>query len=126
MSRDRLSWRCRRLLDRLNQPSSAARLAALLGILLPQLAAHAPVPVDLTLTVITIGAAIAAIVKCECRDCNGHHPAIPAQCRICSVGWSRPALTSRGVRRRPDHTTAGWVQAAACASRDTRTLNATF
>ena len=30
-----------------------------------------PVLVDLTLMVIAIGAAIVAIVKCECRDCNG-------------------------------------------------------
>jgi hypothetical protein len=71
MSRDQLSRRCRRLLDRLNQPSSAANLAALLALLLPQLAEHAPVLVDLTLTVIAIGAAIVAMVKCECRDCNG-------------------------------------------------------
>jgi hypothetical protein len=46
MSRDQLPRRCRRLLERLSQPSSAR-------------------------TVIAIGAAIVAMVKCECRDCNG-------------------------------------------------------
>jgi hypothetical protein len=59
------------LLERLNQPSSAAGLAALLALLAPQLAEHAPAIVDLVLTVVAIGAAIVAMVKCECRDCNG-------------------------------------------------------
>jgi hypothetical protein len=71
MSRDQLSRRCRRLLERLSQPSSAAGLAALLALLVPQLAEHAPAIVDLALTVIAVGAAIVAMVKCECRDCNG-------------------------------------------------------
>jgi hypothetical protein len=71
MSRDRLSRRCRRLLERLSQPSSAAGLAALLALLVPQLAEHAPAIVDLALTVVAIGAAIVAMVKCECRDRNG-------------------------------------------------------
>ena len=71
MSRDRLTRRCRRLLQRLSQPSSAAGLAALLALLVPQLAEHAPAIVDLGLTVIAVGAAIIAMVKCECRDCNG-------------------------------------------------------
>jgi hypothetical protein len=71
MSRGRLSRRSRRLLERLSQPSSAAGLAALLALLVPQLAEHAPVLADLALTVIAIGAAIVAMVKCECRDCNG-------------------------------------------------------
>ena len=71
MSRDRLSRRCRRLLERLSQPSSAAGLAALLALLIPELAEYAPVLVDLALMVIAIGAAIMAMVKCECRDCNG-------------------------------------------------------
>ena len=71
MSRDPLARRCRRLLARLSQPSSAAGLAALLALLVPQLAEHAPAIVDLTLTVIAIGAAIFAMVRCECRDCNG-------------------------------------------------------
>jgi hypothetical protein len=46
MSRDQLSRRCRRLLDRLSQPSSAAGLAALLALLVPQLAEYAPTIVD--------------------------------------------------------------------------------
>jgi hypothetical protein len=49
MSRDQLSRRCRRLLERLSQPSSAAGLAALLALLVPQLAEHAPAIVDLAL-----------------------------------------------------------------------------
>jgi len=71
MSRDQVSRRCRRLLERLSRPSSAAGLAALLALLVPQLAEHAPAIVDLALTATAIGAAIVAIVKCECRDCNG-------------------------------------------------------
>jgi hypothetical protein len=71
MSRDQVSRRCRRLLDRLSQPSSAAGLAALLALLVPQLGEQAPAIVDLVLTVIAIGAAIVAMVRCECRDCNG-------------------------------------------------------
>ena len=71
MSREQLSRRWRRLLERLSQPSSAAGLAALLALLIPELAEHAPVLVDLALTVIAIGAAIVAMVRCECRDCNG-------------------------------------------------------
>jgi len=70
MSRDQVSRRCRRLLERLSQPSSAAGLAALLALLVPQLADHAPAVVDLALTVIAIGAAIVAMVRCECRDCQ--------------------------------------------------------
>jgi hypothetical protein len=70
MSRDQVSRRCRRLLKRLSQPSSAAGLAALLALLIPELAEHAPVLVDLGLTAIAIGAAIVAMVKCECRHCN--------------------------------------------------------
>ena len=71
MSRDQVSRRCRRLLERLLQPSSAAGLAALLALLVPQLAEHAPAIVDLALTVVAVGAAIVAMVRCECRDCNG-------------------------------------------------------
>ena len=71
MSREQLSRRWRRLLERLSQPSSAAGLAALLALLIPELAERAPVLVDLALTVIAIGAAIVAMVRCECRDCNG-------------------------------------------------------
>jgi hypothetical protein len=71
MSRDQLTRRCRRLLERLSQPSSAAGLAALLALLIPDLAEHAPVLVDRALTVIAVGAAIVAMFKCECRNCNG-------------------------------------------------------
>jgi hypothetical protein len=70
MSRDQVSRRCRRLLERLSQPSSAAGLAALLALLVPQLAEHAPAIVDLALTVIAVGAAVVAMVRCECRDCQ--------------------------------------------------------
>jgi hypothetical protein len=42
MSRDQISGIGRRLLERLSQPSSAAGLAALLALLAPQLAEHAP------------------------------------------------------------------------------------
>jgi hypothetical protein len=37
----------------------------------PQLAEHAPAIVVLVLTLIAVGAALVAIVRCECRDCNG-------------------------------------------------------
>jgi hypothetical protein len=70
MSRDQLSRRCRRLLERLSQPSSAAGLAALPALLVPRLAEHGPAIVDLAFTAIAIGAAVVAMVKCECRDCN--------------------------------------------------------
>ena len=70
MSRDQLARRTRRLLDRLSQPSSAAGLAALLALMMPELADYAPAIVDFMLTVVAIGAAIVAMVKCECRDCN--------------------------------------------------------
>ena len=56
MSRDQVSRRCRRLLERL---------------LVPQLAEHAPAIVDLALTVIAIGAATVAMARSERRDCNG-------------------------------------------------------
>jgi hypothetical protein len=46
MSRDQRSRRCRQLLERLSQPSSAAGPAALLALLVPQLAEHAPTIVD--------------------------------------------------------------------------------
>jgi hypothetical protein len=42
----------RRVLERLGQPSSTAGLAALLALLVPQLADYAPAIVDLALTVI--------------------------------------------------------------------------
>ena len=71
MGRDPLNRLGRRVLERLLQPSSAAGLAALLALLIPELAEHAPAIIDLALTVVAIGAAIVAMVKCECRDCNG-------------------------------------------------------
>ena len=71
MSRDQPARWTRRLLNRLSQPSSAAGLAALLALMMPELAEYAPAIVDLMLTVVAIGAAIVAMVKCECRDCNG-------------------------------------------------------
>jgi hypothetical protein len=46
MSRDRRAMRCRRFLERPLRPSSAAGLAALLALLVPQLAEHAPATVD--------------------------------------------------------------------------------
>ena len=72
MSRDQLTRRSRRLLERLREPSSAAGLTALARLPgAPQLAEHAPVLIDLAITVIPIGAAILAMAKGECRDCNG-------------------------------------------------------
>ena len=44
----------------------------MLALTLPQLADYAPVIVDIGLMAIAIGAAIVAMVKCECRSCNGH------------------------------------------------------
>jgi hypothetical protein len=71
VSRDQISRRCRLLLERLSQPSSAAGQPAPLALLVPQLAEYAPAIVDLALTVIAVGAAIVAMVRCECRDGNG-------------------------------------------------------
>jgi len=48
----------------------AAVAAIGLALLVPQLAEHAPAIVDLALTVVAIGAAIVAMVRCECRDCQ--------------------------------------------------------
>ena len=70
VSRGHLARLGRRALDRLSQPSSAAGLAALLALTLPELAEYAPAIVDLILTVVAIGAAIVAMVKCECRGCD--------------------------------------------------------
>jgi hypothetical protein len=47
MGPNQVSRRCRRLLVRLSQPSSAAGLAALRALLVPQLAEHAPAVVEL-------------------------------------------------------------------------------
>ena len=70
MGGDQPSRRCHRLLERLSQPSSAAGLAALLALLAPQFAEHAPAIVDLALTEVAVGAAVVAMVRCECRDCS--------------------------------------------------------
>jgi hypothetical protein len=43
----------------------------LLALLMPELAEHAPAIVNLALTMIAIGAAVVAMVRCECRNCNG-------------------------------------------------------
>ena len=58
MSQSLIVGRGRRILDRLSQPSSAAGLAALLALMIPELAEYAPVIVDIGLMVIAIGAAI--------------------------------------------------------------------
>ncbi len=71
MSRNQLARRGRRILDRLSQPSSAAGLAALLALMIPELAEYAPAIVDVGLTLIAIAAAIVAMARCECQDCNG-------------------------------------------------------
>ena len=65
MVRDQLSRRSRRLLERLSQPSSAAGLAALLALLVPQLAEHAPALVGRALSALAVGAALWAIVRRE-------------------------------------------------------------
>ena len=72
MRQNQLARRSRRILDRLSQPSSAAGLAALLALTIPELADYAPVIVDIALMVVAIGAAIVAMARCECRSCNGH------------------------------------------------------
>ena len=72
MSRRQLQRNGWRIVERLMQPSSAAGLAALLALLMPEVAEYAPLIVDVALTVIAIGAAILAMVRCECRECNGH------------------------------------------------------
>ena len=59
-----------RFLNRLSQPSSAAGLAALLALMIPELATYAPVIVDVGLTVIAIAAALVAMLTCECRGCS--------------------------------------------------------
>ena len=63
MSGDQLACRTRRPLDRLSQPSSVAGLAALLALMMPELAEYAPAIVDVGLMVIAIGAAIVAMVS---------------------------------------------------------------
>jgi hypothetical protein len=72
MSRDQLACRSRRLLDRLAEPSSAAGLAALLALLVPELAEHAPALVGVALSALAVGAALWAIVRPEGNGSNGH------------------------------------------------------
>jgi hypothetical protein len=72
MSRDQLRRARRRLLDRLSQPSAAAGLAALLALLVPELAPHAPTLVELGLGIIAVAAAITAMVRHEGNGRIGH------------------------------------------------------
>jgi hypothetical protein len=60
MSGSTPGWR-----SRLTEPSSAAGLAALLALIVPSLADHAPAIVELGLTAVAAIAGIAAIVRCE-------------------------------------------------------------
>ena len=71
MSRDQLIGRGRRVLGRLAEPSSAAGLAALLALLVPDLAREAPAIVELALTALAAIAAIVAIVRREGSGSNG-------------------------------------------------------
>jgi hypothetical protein len=71
MSRDQLIGRGRRVLGRLAEPNSAAGLAALLALLIPDLAREAPALVDLALTALVAIAAIVAIVRREGNGSNG-------------------------------------------------------
>ena len=60
MSEATSRWR-----GRLTEPSSAAGLAALLALIVPSLADHAPAIVELGLTAVAAIAGIAAIVRRE-------------------------------------------------------------
>jgi hypothetical protein len=70
MSRGQLADRGRRVLSRLAEPSSAG-LAALLALLVPDLAREAPAIVELALTALAAIAAIVAIVRREGNASNG-------------------------------------------------------
>ena len=59
------------MLGRLAEPSSAPRLAALLALLIPDLAREAPAIVDLALTALAAIAAIVEIVAIVRREGNG-------------------------------------------------------
>ena len=63
MSEATPGWR-----SRLTEPSSAAGLAALLALIVPSLADHAPAIVELGLTALAAIAGIAAIVRREGAD----------------------------------------------------------
>jgi hypothetical protein len=65
MSRDQSVAHRGRVRDRLTEPSSAAGLAALLALLVPQFADQAPAIIDHALTVPASGTALWAIV---CRE----------------------------------------------------------
>jgi hypothetical protein len=71
MSRDKPAGRGRRALGRLAEPSSAAGIAALLALLVPDLAREAPAIVELALTALAAVAAIVAIVRREGNGSNG-------------------------------------------------------
>jgi threonine/homoserine/homoserine lactone efflux protein len=71
MSRDQLQRARRGLIERLSQPSAAAGFAALLALLVPELAPHAPMLVELGLGMIAAAAAIVAMVRRE-GDGNGY------------------------------------------------------
>jgi hypothetical protein len=60
MSEATPGWR-----SRLTEPSSAAGLAALLALIVPSLADHAPAIVELGLTAVAAIAGVAAIVRRE-------------------------------------------------------------
>jgi anti-sigma-K factor RskA len=66
MSEATPGWR-----SRLTEPSSAAGLAALLALLMPDLAREAPAIVELALTALAAIAAIVAIVRREGNGSNG-------------------------------------------------------
>ena len=72
MNRDRLIARGRRVLGRLAEPSSAAGLAALLALVMPDLAREAPAIIELALTALAAIAAMVAIVRREGNGSNGH------------------------------------------------------
>jgi hypothetical protein len=71
MSRDQLARRWWRAIERLREPSSAAGLAALVALLLPSLAHHAPAIVHLALTALAAIAALVAILRGEGNRSNG-------------------------------------------------------
>lgn len=60
------------MLGRLAEPSSAAGLAPLLALLVPDLAREAPAIVEVALTALAAIAAIVAIVRREGNGSNGH------------------------------------------------------
>jgi hypothetical protein len=63
MSGSTPGWR-----SRLTEPSSAAGLAALLALVVPSVADHAPAIVELGLAAVAAIAGITAIVRCERTD----------------------------------------------------------